>query len=550
MTYDVYWTKKVPLNAIIDPLGIRSLRDLEDIFLSGITTQTHRIRYFTFLLWAWSQAKERKINLLQMQKLLTLVVQYNHGANVPYGSRNTEKTRDFLQKKVGDTTIDLTEFNDFGVPGSNYTVGYVDSLYKNSLAMLELVGTDDFREIKFSEAGRMIADSLESSAGKQAFFQASIAKSELEELHDDFCLCRDTITESEADLWRKVFFGFTKADKTGTLVFDDDRYQRFQVNNLQFSQSPQEWFEIACSYHPEKVALGRGSILLMILRIVENAEPSPQTVNQTIRDAIYFKQFIDHKQEIQAIDFGSLENFRIIWEVYVHNLYVMSALEKTFAVFLKLLERNPMGTNLEKLVSDISFNKLEENFLSSIKSSDLSQSWEILSTEFPAKTSLKTRINERIIFQKARSAPTIEEKLSNLLVLVCLLKHRKMSFSEPQLSMLQYLERSAYNLSPNTLYTNILKGDLKATICALFKNLVNNHRTVIAERYSAGTKCWLLTEENDLLIPYGTPYEGVTYSETKWRNVLEFLYDLKLVEKTDQKFSISEAGSRWLKHQA
>ena len=246
-------------------------------------------------------------------------MQYNHGANVPYGSRNTEKTRDFLQKKVGDTTIDLTEFNDFGVPGSNYTVGYVDSLYKNSLAMLELVGTDDFREIKFSEAGRMIADSLESSAGKQAFFQASIAKSELEELHDDFCLCRDTITESEADLWRKVFFGFTKADKTGTLVFDDDRYQRFQVNNLQFSQSPQEWFEIACSYHPEKVALGRGSILLMILRIVENAEPSPQTVNQTIRDAIYFKQFIDHKQEIQAIDFGSLE-ISDIWEVYAQSI--------------------------------------------------------------------------------------------------------------------------------------------------------------------------------------------------------------------------------------
>jgi hypothetical protein len=484
-----------------------------------------------------------------MQKLLTLIVQYNHGANVPYGSRNTEKTSSFLQRKAEDTTIDLREFNDFGVPGSNYTVGYVDSLYKNSLAMLELVGTNDFREIKFSEAGRTIANSLESSAGKQVFFQTSISKSELKELHDDFCLCRDTITESEADLWRKVFFGFTKADKIGTLIFDDERYQRFQDNNLQFSQSPQEWYEIACSFQPEKIALGRGSILLMILRIVENAEPSPQVVNQTIRDAIYFKQFINPKQEIQAIDFGSLENFRTIWEVYVHNLYVMSVLEKTFAIFLKLLEKNPMGTNLEKLVSDISFSKLDENFRCSIDSLDLDRSEEILNAEFPGKTSLNTRINERIIFQKARSALTIEEKLSNFLVLLCLLKHRKMSFSEPQLSMLQYLERSAYNLSPNTLYTDILKKDLRATICALFKNLVNNHRTVIAERYSSGTKCWLLTEENDLLIPYGTQYEGVTYSETKWRNVLEFLYDLKLIEKKDQKFSISEAGSRWLKHQ-
>jgi len=224
MTYDVYWTKKIPLNAIIDPLGIRSLRELEDIFLSGITTQTHRIRYFTFLLWAWKQAKERKINLLQMQKLLTLIVQYNHGANVPYGSRNTEKTSAFLQRRAGDITLDLAEFTDFGVPGSNYTVGYVDSLYKNSLALLGLVGTDDFKEIKFSEVGKTIANSLEGSGGRQLFFQTSISKRELEELHDDFCLCRDTITESEADLWRKVFFGFTKSDKIGTLVFDDDRY--------------------------------------------------------------------------------------------------------------------------------------------------------------------------------------------------------------------------------------------------------------------------------------------------------------------------------------
>ncbi len=219
--------------------------------------------------------------------------------------------------------------------------------------------------------------------------------------------------------------------------------------------------------------------------------------------------------------------------------------------FLTLsIEKNPMGTFLENLISDLSFNKLEENFLSSIGSLDLSRSEEILSNEFPGKTTLKTRINERDVFQKARSSSTIEEKLSNYLVLLCLLKHRKMSFSEPQLSMLQYLERSTYNLSPNNLYNNILQSDLGKTIRALFRNLVNNHRTVMAERYSAGTKCWLLTEENGLLIPYGTQYEGVTYSETKWRNVLEFLYDLKLVEKTDQKFSISEAGSRWLEHQA
>ena len=484
-----------------------------------------------------------------MEKLLTLIVRYNHGANVPYGSRNTEKTRDFLQKKTEDSTIDLAEFNDFGVPSSNYKLGYVDSLYKNSLAMLELVGTDDFREINFSEAGRTIANSLEGSAGKEAFSQSSISKTELKELHDDFCLCRETITDLEVDLWRKVFFGFTKADKTERLVFDDIRYQSFQNNTLQYSRSPEEWREIACSRQPEKTAWGRGSILLMILRIVENAEPSSQSVNQTIRDAIYFKQFVNPKQEIQTIDFGSLENFRIIWEVYVHNLYVMSVLEKTFAIFLKLLEKTPMGTYLENIVSEISISNLEENFRSSIDSLNLDRSEEILSAEFPGRTSLKTRINERVIFLRARSARTNEEKLANLLVLLCLLKHRKKSFSTSQLSMLQQNEEKARDLWPNKLYTEIMKGDVRITINALFKSLVNNHRAVIAERYNAGTKCWLLTEENGLLIPYGTQYEGVTYSETKWRNVLEFLYDLKLVEKTDQKFSISEDGSKWLKHQ-
>ena len=50
---DLKYTEHVKLNRVIDPLGFRVLKEMENRFLQGITTQTERLRYFTLLTWVY-----------------------------------------------------------------------------------------------------------------------------------------------------------------------------------------------------------------------------------------------------------------------------------------------------------------------------------------------------------------------------------------------------------------------------------------------------------------------------------------------------------------
>ena len=61
MDEELSWTEKIGLSKTIrDPLQLAVFRFPDQYFLTGITTQTQRIRYYTFLTWAWNQIKEKK----------------------------------------------------------------------------------------------------------------------------------------------------------------------------------------------------------------------------------------------------------------------------------------------------------------------------------------------------------------------------------------------------------------------------------------------------------------------------------------------------------
>jgi len=53
MPNTILWTEKVNLGRILDPLQISVLRNPEEHFFVGITGQTPRLRYYSFLTWAW-----------------------------------------------------------------------------------------------------------------------------------------------------------------------------------------------------------------------------------------------------------------------------------------------------------------------------------------------------------------------------------------------------------------------------------------------------------------------------------------------------------------
>ena len=73
MQENLFWTEKISLGTIRDPLQLAVFRYPDQYFLTGITTQTQRIRYYTFLTWAWNQIKEKKSDLKE-KKILYLVM--------------------------------------------------------------------------------------------------------------------------------------------------------------------------------------------------------------------------------------------------------------------------------------------------------------------------------------------------------------------------------------------------------------------------------------------------------------------------------------------
>ena len=80
----ISWTQKVKLNRIIDPLALSGFKFVEDDFLKGITTQTERLRYYSFLTWAWYKVKNKNLPpsiILNMEKVFTLACAYHHLGN-------------------------------------------------------------------------------------------------------------------------------------------------------------------------------------------------------------------------------------------------------------------------------------------------------------------------------------------------------------------------------------------------------------------------------------------------------------------------------------
>ena len=103
MEEGLYWTEKIKLSEIRDPLQLAVFRFPDQRFLRGITTLTLRIRYYTFMTWAWNQIKERKEDnkkILDLEKILALVsIQHHEHNDAPIGILPRDVTKEFLSQK-------------------------------------------------------------------------------------------------------------------------------------------------------------------------------------------------------------------------------------------------------------------------------------------------------------------------------------------------------------------------------------------------------------------------------------------------------------------
>ena len=585
MEEELYWTERINLSQVRDPLQLAVFRYPDGMFLPAITTQTTRIRYFTYMTWIWNQIKKRKemgIKSRDLEKILVLVSAHHHENNdAPKGILNIDGAREFLS---GNSQIDLDKFEPFGK--KNKKTGYGHAYYTQPLATLDIKWEEKDDELVISPAGEGISNIFSGYIEKieDKIWSKTLTKSDLQNM-SNLCCCsirEDPMATQEQNFWKKVFFGLTKVGKNNALEIDDDKQlEIIDADKLPFEITVGEFdFEEQLEIEDDKDAEfesdnQKGSLeienemrkatLFLLLEIIKNSKPdlSGNKLYQTIRDSIYYSQF-KVKDKISQIDFNQqLESYRKYWEVYAHNQYYVTIFEKTLSVILNISKHNPHGIEIDKLVKKIdskefldSINKNLKNLGFQISDSDSVQTAyaNLVKHMGDKKTKLSSPINEHDILEDIQNTTDQTETLGLVFVLFLLCKYRYFSFDENALRMNSAIDHDRWNsVKPETRYDEFGKVQVTKFPEELLRFVIKRYRIVGGKKMANKTKAWLFTVVGDIL--YFTDQDETIktkefreklYRDTKWAFVLEIMWDLGLVQKNNKNWEITPEGEKWL----
>ena len=192
------WTAKVPLSRrIIDPLGIYILKHLESYFISGITTQTDRLRYFSLIPWVIKTVNDKELKsekILHIEKIVTMVAALHHinDSSPPNGIRSRDYAKEFLLQ--ANDSFQVNQYTRFGRENK---IGYGNYYYRGPLATLQICGKKG-NEYIFSAIGDQVVDLFGKVVGTNVklLLKNELTKSDLAEL-SNLCFCPNEITEED-----------------------------------------------------------------------------------------------------------------------------------------------------------------------------------------------------------------------------------------------------------------------------------------------------------------------------------------------------------------
>ena len=560
------WTEKISLGTIRDPLQLAVFRYPEEYFISGIITQTDRLRYYTFLTWAWTQIKERKSNLEKneirdLEKILTLASAMHHldGLPQPNGIRSGGSGMEYIKN---NQKIELDKFQNFG---RKNTEGWGNYYYGGSIGNLGILWSEN-KTIEISPAAKEISKifSTHIEGYQNNLWKKTLSKSDLKNM-SSLCCCN--ISKQEQNFWIKIFFGLTQKGKLGLETISNEKirlknpdelnFEKFQVSEDQISESDlDEVLTNAIETKSDETAHEmRAGSLFMILKIIKEAKPTIERTSllQTIRDSIYYSQF-QTDNSVKSIQYDNLENYRKYWEVYVHNLYYVNVFEYILSLITDICQESPLGIDIGDLTYDVDFDeylKLIKKLGFSVSKNDSINSLFIQLEKIlkKKKTNLSNSLNEHEILQLLINSQTDSERMALSLILLLLCKYRFSFFNDSQLRILSYKQDKFTSVSPENTYHKIDSIKIMDFPSWIFKFIIKRHRHVSAKKLlNSGTKAWLFTTEGNEIF-FNGQYGFGAYRDGKWIKVLEIVSDLGLIEKNNSAklWSITKDGEQWLK---
>ena len=548
------WSKKIHSDSrAINLLGLWSPHlKIQNDFTAGITSVTRRIRYYTLLAWYWKNLGASKIiDLVNYEKVFILATLAHHDGND-------------ADEKIGNDLFNRQKFKGKWDSKKNFDLnfsinGFGRTYYGRQMEILRCAWTD-LGGLQTSPINSKLATSLDEL--DPDLFKNRIYDRKTLLKFKGFCMCKSVNNHYEQEVMSKLLFGFFNK-KTNQWNIDKGEYNNFLNGkvNLEFEDRIRDDnINIEDILNFENIelvnqwSLKRRNTLFIFLKIIAVTTPETKNYHRYIWDGIYYSE---NRHKHTHIDFGGLEKARKYWEYLQLNVYYVYAIEMFLDVIQRVVVNHP-GIEKSNILSFVSWDDVYKR-LSAMFSESLNSNLtlkDILSlldknNGNAKRTMLDSNINEDKVYDNLLRANLQEEKIVNIVTMICLLYTRYIITPSiiREYGVVNKEELTKNPLSIHNIFHNKFekKENLRKYLEKLAKMVINTHLFEAASRfYTNRTKNWIFTEDGDKLFFARDYYVDIKTRDNRWYAIRSLLTDMGFIQEQNSKLILTGKGKKWL----
>ena len=534
----LYWTQKIKSDSrVLDPLGIFYHLKIQTDYVPAITSVTRRMRYYTLQAWFFKNMTEND-NPHKLERLFILSTLFHHDGNPSHISINHIFNKQYFEN-------DWNTRNSFSLNSDFKISGFGRTYYVRQLERLRCAWHDGLKPHT-----TMINDDLASTLTLENHHlnQDQISKSDLAQ-YSKLCICDSETNENEIEVFSKILFGFLNLESPESI--EDNIPDKYLDGTIDLLFSGIDDLSDKSIHH--ELTQRRRNTLFMFMKIIDQVNPSKNEWENTMMNVIYYKQNPLTKNEI---NFGKLEKIRQYWEVHQYLIYFVFTMESILDILQNQLRKNVDGIELKNFIDSFQRDKFQDsfNFISNSKinqNSSLSNLISILDSKIDTNyASMESTINEYSLMKSLKSTKSSEEKMSIVLVMICLLRQRLDHL--PQQILKNYSQSEVKDIDDDINLNNIMTFFDESKSCSLFdfsqkliEKISRKHLFESSRRYRFGTKNWIFTEEEGLLYPSGRKLVKINDRNNRWGPIYNLLLDTKMIQN-ESNVTLTEKGKTWM----
>ena len=495
------------------PLGLNRFHEgLEDLLIKGIIGAANQLRYITYCCWAigdiennenCSDYSEFVDAFTRRENALALGLYMLQPDYTVYGSEAISKIAKDTIKEY-DCTFRLMQSNDLGA----YGLYYAGTIYNWGLTE-----TDEKGIIRLTQTGKELYEIIEQN-------------------------------------YRQVQPDYYKKHRGKKIVPAKALLQWAQVNdfdNIRESahKREREFFKsIIFRLEKKKSADYRRDTFAFVMECIDRSSNTNTTFDEDhLRTIHYYSSYFDDGDKVCKFSVPKhFNDVHFYWSIYEGHVYFRWWLSKYFDVFLQHLKSCNNGSTVEEFFAEVNpeeFNSTVKFFCEKRKDF-FSASMKAIIDLFPEPSNLPDDISEELITEDED-----HESLSGILAKFVLISaslyvrfkrvrsDRRYQFIAAKLSSDLWFEALF-------CFSNLERMLVSAFLRTLLKKyIIDQHDLIMFEKNDL-RRCWFTTENKRY---FHQADVSLIWRPAKFRTIMNFLYDMNLVDNSNGIVKISREGN-------